>query len=658
MYHLNQKGRLINYFYPDGKMQGTLSSGRITDLCMDNNQNLWIATNLGIAGLQKGSNQFQIISDDKGNSNRQFAHIHQAKTGEILATTESSGVYELTIIKGRYKLINIKTGGVGEYQTIFEDNSKHLYLPRNSMRIDVFRFQNNRLILLDSIPVSGLVNGFYEDECNETLYFGTSNGLVKVDKNNLHADPVMFTEKDGLPGKFIGELEADANGNLWLGTNRGLAFFDKANQTFRSFSLADGAQSLEFHITASMKSRNGELWFGGSEGITIVPADGAFRDVQTAPKVVVTGIKINDEEPDSLRCVSTGATNVSQIRRLQLKYSQRTVSFEFIAIEYSDPLNNQLMYKLEGRDDNWVELEKGKPGFARYSKLPHGNYTLMLQGANSDGVWGPPQEVIYLNIATPFFLSRWFFALLGLAFLSLVYAVYRNRVERIRKKEEMLRKEAEVRQQMAETETAILRLQMNPHFIFNSMNSINAYILKKDINTASDYLGRFAKLMRMILDLAAKPFIPVSDEIELLKLYLQTEAMRFEHKFSYVFEVDESLDPDDVVLPTMILQPFVENAIWHGLSNKKGEGLIRISFKKENEMLHCVVEDNGIGRDAALQSKSGVTVHESKAMSITLRRLELLEKNADEKASCQVLDLVGPEGRASGTRIVLNLPFL
>ncbi|MBK7336153.1 MAG: histidine kinase [Saprospirales bacterium] len=204
--------------------------------------------------------------------------------------------------------------------------------------------------------------------------------------------------------------------------------------------------------------------------------------------------------------------------------------------------------------------------------------------------------------------------------------MYRNRVERIRKKEEMLRKEAEVRQQMAETETAILRLQMNPHFIFNSMNSINAYILKKDINTASDYLGRFAKLMRMILDLAAKPLIPVSDEIELLKLYLQTEAMRFEHKFSYVFEVDESLDPDDVVLPTMILQPFVENAIWHGLSNKKGEGLIRISFKKENEMLHCVVEDNGIGRDAALHSKSGVTVHESKAMSITLRRLELLEK--------------------------------
>lgn len=253
-----------------------------------------------------------------------------------------------------------------------------------------------------------------------------------------------------------------------------------------------------------------------------------------------------------------------------------------------------------------------------------------------------------------------------MAGLGLIYTYYRYRIAQIRKEEtfkrkeaEFLQKEAEYKQLVAETETAVLRLQMNPHFIFNSMNSINSYILKKDVNTASDYLNRFARLMRMILKFAAKPLIAVSDEIELLELYLETEAMRFEKKFSYDFELKNDLDPDEFMIPTMILQPFVENAIWHGISGmQNGEGLIKICFWQENESLFASVADNGIGRAASREISQKAKTHESKALSITEHRLQLLEKKNGMEASFEVHDLLDPDQNPAGTKIVLQVPLL
>ncbi len=165
--------------------------------------------------------------------------------------------------------------------------------------------------------------------------------------------------------------------------------------------------------------------------------------------------------------------------------------------------------------------------------------------------------------------------------------------------------------------------------------------------------------MRMILKFAAKPLIAVSDEIELLELYLQTEAMRFDKKFSYDFDLKDDFDPDEFVLPTMILQPFVENAIWHGLSSKnEGEGHIKISFWQENESLLCSVADNGIGRDASGQISQKAKTHESKALSITEHRLRLLGNKNGVEASFEIHDLVDAAQNPAGTKVVLRFPLL
>ncbi|MCB0574586.1 MAG: histidine kinase [Saprospiraceae bacterium] len=648
---LNNHHELVRHLKHQPGTPNSLPSNWVYDILVDSNNDVYIATSMGLALYDSHTRQVKAIHFKNGKNTYHFIHLHLTRSNRLLAVAENGGVFE---VKGRgddRQLTELLPSVSGSYQSVYEDANGNLYLVRDSEKICVFQLTDNSMILMDSMPVRGLVNGIHEDMSTGKLFFATANGLVQINKSEPGSLPTYITEQNGLPGKFVGEILAGPDQHIWLGTNNGLALYNSKDASLRTFDLSDGVQSKEFHITAALKRRNGELWFGGSDGITIVPANGIHSYVLTIPQTIVTDIKINDEKPDSIYCAVTGATNVSEIRHLVLPYEDNTVSFEFVAIEYSDPGNNRLWYMLEGEDHKWVEVEKGQPGFARYSNLSHGEYKFWLKAVSSDGVKSPDTVAMILIIEPPWYLTWWFISLAVLSGLALVYAIYRVRVAQIRK-------EAKAKQQIAETETAILRLQMNPHFIFNSMNSINAYILKNDINTASEYLGRFSGLMRKILNLAAYPYISVSDEINLLDQYLQTEAMRFEKKFSYSFEVDRSIDQDETIIPTMILQPFAENAIWHGLLNKKGEGTIKVSFNRQNNSLLCSVEDNGIGRAAAEKMKNDNTDRESKALSITRQRLKILETETGFPARCKIIDLKDQEGQPLGTKVILELPLL
>ncbi len=663
----NSSGKLIRHFLHQPKNRNSLPSNQVTDIIYDKIKNrIWIVSSHGLVWCKpEYPGFFHPVPNNLKAKKIRYLHLHQTQSGKILVTSEGYGIFEIKETRHEIMLTEIKTTANNSYQTIFEDKEGRLFTVKNDAYTCVFQYQNDVLTLVDSLPFGGLINGFYEDELNNDHWFASSEGLVKLNKSIPDARPEIYTVKDGLPGNFIGEIAADDYGNLWLGTNKGLSYFNKNRlESLRTFTLADGALSPEFHITAVLKRRNGDIMFAGSNGITIVPAGNTFHYLKTPPKIKITAIKIHDEEPKiPLRCAKTQATNVSQIKHLSLPYEDHTISFEFVALEFSDPPNNQLKYQLLGVDEHWVSSKKGEPGFARYSGLDAKTYTLLVKAANSDGFWTDPVKLLTFTIRPPWYATWWARMLQAATILALLYGFYRFRVNQIRKREEMRRmeaeykqKEAEIKQQMSETETAILRLQMNPHFIFNSMNSISSYILKKDITTANNYLGRFAKLMRMILDLAAKPRIAVADEIELLELYMNTEAMRFEQQFTYEVSVDDALDPEEILLPTMILQPFVENAIWHGLSGKKEPGHIRIRFQKEGDLLLCSVEDNGLGRPSTGSYKP--PGHESKALGITARRLKLLEEETGVKSSYEIIDLKDTLGNPAGTSVKIHIPLM
>lgn len=210
-------------------------------------------------------------------------------------------------------------------------------------------------------------------------------------------------------------------------------------------------------------------------------------------------------------------------------------------------------------------------------------------------------------------------------------------------------KQALLAAQITDKEMKALRAQMNPHFIFNSLNSISDFINKNDPETADYYLTRFAMLMRMILENSEQKEIPLKDELKALELYMQLEALRLNGSFSYQIVIDEHLDPGNVLVPPLLLQPYVENCIWHGFANQSGKGRILIDIRRNEDMIHCVVEDNGEGNQAYLQKNK---TQKSYGMKITSSRIELL--NSMKKARSSVLYRDKPDG----TRVEIQLPLL
>lgn len=220
------------------------------------------------------------------------------------------------------------------------------------------------------------------------------------------------------------------------------------------------------------------------------------------------------------------------------------------------------------------------------------------------------------------------------------------------------KKQADLQQRATELEMQALRTQMNPHFIFNCLSSINRFILKSETETASDYLTRFSRLIRMVLINSQRPLITLEDELEMLRIYLDLERMRFREGFDYHISFKNTIDAGDVLIPPLILQPFCENAIWHGLMQKEGAGKLEISLNMNDNALHCSITDNGIGRKKAEEIKSkNVEKDKSLGLKITSDRLDLFNRNEGMQTSYNIEDLYDEAGKACGTRVDLRIRY-
>ena len=211
-------------------------------------------------------------------------------------------------------------------------------------------------------------------------------------------------------------------------------------------------------------------------------------------------------------------------------------------------------------------------------------------------------------------------------------------------------------QQSTELEMQALRAQMNPHFIFNCLSSINRFILKNESEAASDYLTKFSRLIRMVLIHSQQAFIALDDELEMLRLYLEMERLRFKYSFDYNINFKNAVNPENIFIPPLLLQPFAENAIWHGMMNKEGQGHLTISLSQENNELSCIIEDNGVGRAKAAELKSkSVEKKKSLGLQITKERLALLNKDSNETTFFEMKDLYDDEGNVNGTMVILKI---
>jgi LytS/YehU family sensor histidine kinase len=319
-------------------------------------------------------------------------------------------------------------------------------------------------------------------------------------------------------------------------------------------------------------------------------------------------------------------------------------------------LANEVRFRYRLQEfDEWKEVA-GRNA-ANYTNVPPGDYTFQLQAANNEGIWNPKMLQLFVHVATPWWQTWWFRILALLVIAGIVYWLYRFRIKQVRKKAQL---KSQYEKKLANVEMSALLAQMNPHFLFNSLNSIDSYIIKNESKKASEYLNSFARLMRLILQNSRSNYISLKDELETLELYLQMEGLRFRDQFQYEIKIITKTDTSAIVIPPMLIQPYVENAIWHGLMHKL-DGTARkveLLVEERDNNLFCVIQDNGIGRAKAQAFRSYKLAGKKRSMGmqITRDRIEIINKLYDVNTCVTITDLVDDSGNAVGTRVELVIP--
>ncbi len=291
----------------------------------------------------------------------------------------------------------------------------------------------------------------------------------------------------------------------------------------------------------------------------------------------------------------------------------------------------------------------------QYARLPPGAYEFKIFAGDEDGRRSPPLRSIHFTIQKPCWNTWWFYLLVGFVSLAMFYGVVSLRVRAIRR---TAREKNRINKKMAELELQALQSQMNPHFVFNALGAIQFFIRNTEIEMADDYLAKFGLLMRLFLESSKNKFIPLADEIRLIQLYIKLEKIRFEDRFDVSYEIDDELVDSYTLIPSLLFQPFVENAINHGLFHKKEKGYLSFAIKEAEEALICIIEDNGIGRERATELKQKSTKnYKSRGTQIVKERLEVLEKMTDLSIAIKTEDCF-PGRDEPGTRVIIEIPFL
>jgi ligand-binding sensor domain-containing protein len=483
------------------------------------------------------------------------------------------------------------------------------------------------------------VFGVQEDEAGN-LYFGTLEGVKMYNGKEF----VQFSESDGLNSDLVYLISLDeGGGTLWVGTNQGLNKIDIAEfkrtgkKQIEPYGKEEGFLGVECNSAGVFREKNGDIWFGTVNGlIRYSPSEYLENDKEA--RINITGFRIfyND----------TALTN-----NVALNWYDNNISFDFIGICLTNPAKVRYSFMLEGSETGWSPETKNT--FARFSNLGPGTYTFKVKSRNNEGKWNISPAAFTFTVLTPWWKTWWFRIFLITGVVSGVYLAVRFRVRQIEVNEHN-------KVRLANNELKALRAQMNPHFIFNALNSIQHFIMSSDEQGASKYLNKFAKLIRSILNNTEKTSVSLKDEVESLRLYIELEMLRFESKFDYDIRVDSNTDLDFYEVPTLLIQPYVENAIIHGLVPKKEKGKLDIEMKIENNFILCTINDNGIGRERSSESKANSVKrgHKSLGMKITRDRLELLNSVHNSSLSVNITDLYGDNGEAAGTKVEIFIPIV
>ncbi|MBA4851735.1 two-component regulator propeller domain-containing protein [Emticicia sp. BO119] len=531
-----------------------------------------------------------------------------------------------------WKLIEDKKGNIWVIQ--------NLCLSRFDEKTRTFKHFRHEANNPESLSGDRLTSIFLDKKGR--LWIGTDNGLNLFDEKTqsfLH-----WTTDEGLANNECTNIQEDDDGNIWIATANGLSKFDLQKQKFFNFTELDG---LTGNVLSGdfEKDKDGTFYIGHYERIDKINPK-SVRTNDLAPEVLLTNLKILNQEKHFDK-------PLEQIGELHLPYYENEFSCNFVAINYNNSAKNQYAYRLEGLEQKWNYV--GNQQLATYSNLREGTYVFHVKATNNDGIWNEEGAKLKIIISPPFWRTWWFSALMAITVTGIGYAFFVFRISQVRKEEAQ---KSAISEQIAELRMRALRVQMNPHFMFNSLNAIQECVITGQTDAAVTYLAQFSKLMRMVLENSDKRRIPLDKELETIRLYLDLEKLRFSEVFHTEINVQTHEESSLLTIPPMMIQPFLENAIWHGLLKKKGNKILKINISSDETFLYIQIEDNGIGREAAENQKNQIKPeHTSKALSILDERMKIITEINQIKAEFTIVDLFNSAQKPLGTRVEIKIPI-
>ena len=460
---------------------------------------------------------------------------------------------------------------------------------------------------------------------NQDLVVGTKGyGVTILSRNDI----VNLTKADGLVSDQISRIYVDDYNNIWLATNKGVNFID-TNLNVKKIGQNVGLISDE--VTSIYRYKN-KVWFGTKNGLHKFST--SILNLPPSPnQVVIQSI------------IDASNTSLDINKTIDLAYDKSSLVIKVATFNYKLKTKVRYRYRIKELGKNWLYSNSN---LIQLNHVPIGEYTLEIQSENEIGEWSTESTTLSINVEPPFWKTTWFIVLVIVLSFGSVFFFFFIR-SRIKQRQNKLLYEINTYQQQA------LASQMNPHFIFNSLNSIQSFIAQNERKLSNHYLARFAKLMRITLDNSRKSEITIDEELSALEMYLELESIRYKN-FEYVFKIDEHINTNIALIPPLLIQPLVENAIWHGLMHKTEKGKLIVEMSVEDDKIKCCVEDNGVGRQYKTTKLSDKS-HESLSTAITNKRLELLSSQISEKYQLNVTDLVDAHNNPTGTRVCFYIPF-
>ena len=503
------------------------------------------------------------------------------------------------------------------------------------------------------------------------LYIGTNQGLISLDLKTMnfeklfeedfngkitdliYLDSILFIGTDGYGLAYIvndqlffvnsmqREIISDIqiiDESVWVTSNNGINVFSlNSNKKLTHLKKISKSNGLLSNEVQCLYIQDQFIYAGFKSGVNkIIEKDSSLKIHQ--PYLYHTSTLVNNEE-------------IQLSKEYKFNNTQNNIRFNFEGISFKEINSLQYEYTLTGDIKNTT---RSIDNTTSYFNLAPGNYTFTAHSIDVEGMKSSYQFLFDFTITQPWHkkTSTVVFGLLILSILSFLY--YKKRIKNV---QEAAKEQTITNKKFADLELQALRSQMNPHFLFNCMNTIQYLIDSNQSAQASDYLNQFAALMRLYLESSKESVLYLEDELQLLENYLSLEQLRFDGNFTYQITADPKLRNSMIKIPSMMIQPFVENAIVHGLFHKSGDKFLSIDFQSfSNNQIRCIIEDNGVGRDKAEKIKAKFKgKHKSRGIQIIKERILLLQENGTKDISIEFEDLLNEKLEVSGTRVNLNI---